>query len=392
MVCYRCDSKTQIKVAAILSSIFGVIMIGIIVGSIARIVNSSPISPSSLVLYSLIIIFLIAGILHPREFKCLIPGLLYFISLPSAFILLNIYSLTNLNNISWGTREIAKTQTENGTTHFIEHETQGVLAKYYAKLFGSAKRMNQDFALNSIFAKLEQIDQHLVGLSSKKAEHLENDEEKVKLTPTEQTIENKPSKKVDWIEHECLQESKLDSLNDTETKFFNSLISKYLYPLNEPKSKQEQIASDLKLLRDKCCFLFFMLNSLWIMLLFALQLLKEKLRDKIYFSITLDAEFPSKYEPVSFLFVMLFVVVLFVQFFGMLYHRAITFMQLVRKTSLKGSPSRKVGANSSSISSSSNGRLNQNENLGFDMNDELHNEKAVDCPGKDSNSDVILAV
>ena len=106
VVCFKCKSDIQIQVAAVLSSLLGVVMIGILVGSVARIFNQSPINPSSLILYSLIGIFLIAGVLHPREFKCLFPGVLYFISLPAAFVLLNIYSLTNLNNISWGTREI----------------------------------------------------------------------------------------------------------------------------------------------------------------------------------------------------------------------------------------------------------------------------------------------
>ncbi len=46
-------------------------------------------------------------------------------------------------------------------------------------------------------------------------------------------------------------------------------------------------------------------------------------------------EKPTKYEPVSFIYVILFLVVLLVQFAAMLVHRTITFMQLIRKTSLR---------------------------------------------------------
>ena len=45
-----------------------------------------------------------------KEFTCLIPGLLYFIAIPSMSMLLFLYSIGNLHNVSWGTRE---TKTDN---------------------------------------------------------------------------------------------------------------------------------------------------------------------------------------------------------------------------------------------------------------------------------------
>ena len=49
--------------------------------------------------------FLLAGIFHPKEFFCLLHGLLYFILIPSMSIILMFYALGNLQNVSWGTRE-----------------------------------------------------------------------------------------------------------------------------------------------------------------------------------------------------------------------------------------------------------------------------------------------
>ena len=54
-------------------------------------------------------IFTLAGFLHPEEFMCLVPGILYFLCIPSGFILLFIYSMVNMNVVSWGTREIPQT-------------------------------------------------------------------------------------------------------------------------------------------------------------------------------------------------------------------------------------------------------------------------------------------
>lgn len=53
-------------------------------------------------------IFIICAILHPQEFLDLIPGLLYYITIPSGYLLLMIYSMVNMNIVSWGTRETTK--------------------------------------------------------------------------------------------------------------------------------------------------------------------------------------------------------------------------------------------------------------------------------------------
>ena len=54
-------------------------------------------------------VFVVCGLLHPREFLDLIPGLLYYITIPSGYLLLIIYSMFNMNIVSWGTRETTKT-------------------------------------------------------------------------------------------------------------------------------------------------------------------------------------------------------------------------------------------------------------------------------------------
>ena len=43
--------------------------------------------------------FLTAAILHPLEFTCIIPGILYFLAIPCMYMLLPIYSVCNLNTV-----------------------------------------------------------------------------------------------------------------------------------------------------------------------------------------------------------------------------------------------------------------------------------------------------
>ncbi|XP_078667033.1 uncharacterized protein LOC144908936 isoform X2 [Branchiostoma floridae x Branchiostoma belcheri] len=53
-------------------------------------------------------LYVITALLHPSEFMTLIYGFVYLLSLPSGYILLIIYSVCNMTDRSWGTRE-AKT-------------------------------------------------------------------------------------------------------------------------------------------------------------------------------------------------------------------------------------------------------------------------------------------
>lgn len=93
-------------VAAIISTAYGLVMIAVITGIAINIVQDSWLSPSAifLLLYSLHI--LIAGFLHPTEIVCVFYSVIYYVTLPSMYVILIIYSLFNLNDITWGTREL----------------------------------------------------------------------------------------------------------------------------------------------------------------------------------------------------------------------------------------------------------------------------------------------
>ena len=45
--------------------------------------------------------------LYISEFGCLPYGLIYYVTIPSMYLLLVIFSIYNLNDVSWGTREVA---------------------------------------------------------------------------------------------------------------------------------------------------------------------------------------------------------------------------------------------------------------------------------------------
>ena len=110
LICFHTTTDFQIRAAAFLSAVYAIIMMSVVVGTTIQIAEDSWTSPNAVFLMLLFSIFFIAACMHPQEFWCIVPGLLYFICIPSGYLFLLIYSLCNLNIVSWGTREAPKTK------------------------------------------------------------------------------------------------------------------------------------------------------------------------------------------------------------------------------------------------------------------------------------------
>lgn len=102
----------QLLVAQILSTAYAMIMMAVIVGTALQLGEDGIGSPSAIFLISLSSSFFIAACLHPQEFWCIVPGIIYLLSIPSMYLLLILYSIINLNNVTWGTREVQVKKTK----------------------------------------------------------------------------------------------------------------------------------------------------------------------------------------------------------------------------------------------------------------------------------------
>lgn len=185
---------------------------------------------------------------------------------------------------------------------------QNSLAAIYAKANGSRKRIGQSYVSNNYYGKEDTIYQ------SKPRNELIN-----------------PA----WIEVPYLNECELDFLDPQETEFFRDCIDRYLHPLVEDKNYQAKVARDLKALRNNACFAFFMINALWMVIIFHLQLVQYKVRDYIYVPIPRLNYEPLRFEPLGFTFLIFFASILIVQFISMLWHRYGTVLHLLASTDLK---------------------------------------------------------
>lgn len=92
-------------IAQLLSTFYAIVMMAVLVGIILQLSQDGIASPSGIFLVMTALSFIIAAMLHPQEFWCLPTGVIYYLTVPSMYLLLIIYSVCNLNNVSWGTRE-----------------------------------------------------------------------------------------------------------------------------------------------------------------------------------------------------------------------------------------------------------------------------------------------
>ncbi|XP_073706289.1 chitin synthase chs-2-like [Garra rufa] len=106
ILCFKLKSDTQIKIAAIMSILYAFLMAGTLLSIIGDLVKQKTfLTPSGLFLIGMGALYLITAALHPQELSLVIYGLLYFLCIPSGYLLLVIYSIVNMNNVTWGTRE-----------------------------------------------------------------------------------------------------------------------------------------------------------------------------------------------------------------------------------------------------------------------------------------------
>jgi hypothetical protein len=107
----------------ILGAIYALTMIAVLVLTIIQIRTDSFHSPTFIIFMSVCIVFTIAALLHPRDFKMsasFAPAIIYYMCGPMMHMLLPLYSLINMNVVSWGTRENTKSDQHISTTNQLD--------------------------------------------------------------------------------------------------------------------------------------------------------------------------------------------------------------------------------------------------------------------------------
>ncbi|XP_060077330.1 uncharacterized protein LOC132556893 [Ylistrum balloti] len=384
-MCFWVKTKYQLLAAQLLSAAYVFIMMVVFVGCIVTAVKENPFHPSVIFLASLVIIFVISACFHPQEFSCIIFGALYFVCVPMGFLLLVIYSLCNMHNISWGTREVPKKKTkqeieeeERIKKEKEEKKKQGFLARFMPKLqFQDMFKVINDLqmtkkkedettemlkAMNRNFEALLKLQQNngnmpapnvpgaseaptaiiSQGPPSILKKGVKFEEKVISNEIPEDTGKPEKTDRDDmecphWVDVEQLGRGPILRMNNAEEEFWKGFIRKYLYPLDADKQKQKETAARLIELRNSVCAGMAIVNLLWIAINFMFQLRKPAVISFPVPSNLDDGEVNVnnlEIDALGMMFVIFYVLILVIQFIGMLMHRWGTFLHLIAITDI----------------------------------------------------------
>lgn len=131
-------NELKITAAAIISVIYALVMVAVVTGVAINIVEDGWLAPTSLFLLTVVAQIVVSSLLHPTELMCLPCGVAYYITLPSMYLILIMYALCNLNDVTWGTRDFqaGKTSAVTTLTHtlLIYFQTRHCCYSYYTGL------------------------------------------------------------------------------------------------------------------------------------------------------------------------------------------------------------------------------------------------------------------
>ncbi|XP_055344655.1 chitin synthase chs-2-like [Paramacrobiotus metropolitanus] len=416
--CFIGNVKIQLLFAKVLSGAYAMLMMAVAVGTAIQIKDDGIASPGTIFMIALVGTFFLAACLHPQEFLCIVHGLEYFLAIPAMYLLLMIYSLTNLNIVTWGTREVLNGESDAVTND--KPQKTNLIFNWWRKkqnpgqvpeqedgnvVFGCGNLCKFMFCMHQkpesektqvlcqgieeLKMKMEQIDRRLrVEMEPHfipDYRNLNTMERNLRMNfPRNQPpvpMNNGNPLHPSWLDERSLRLADCDYLTANETLFWKDLIIRYLHPLDYDGEQRVRVSRELKALRNKVALGFFMINSLFVLIVFLLQLRKDELhivwpigfrQNQTWvnctsvFGMAKGMADPAMYgllasltknlsalpvpvettlcpktelvylklEPIGVVFVFFFLLILVIQFIAMLFHRFGTISHILASTEL----------------------------------------------------------
>ncbi|XP_064173373.1 chitin synthase chs-2-like [Anguilla rostrata] len=318
-LCFKLKSDTQITIAAVMSVLYAFLMLATLLSVVGYlIVLKTFLTPSGIFVIFIVLMYFIAALLHPQETQLLVYGLVYAISIPSGYLLLPIYSMVNMYNVSWGTRE-------SGSSKPKDEATQ--TSRKHVKFDKTCKCCCWNVTC--------QIDKDEIVLTQKAIEAHSPTIFELEELPDKEDWEEKSSE-LNWMRQLSEKSTEIplieDILDHDEELFWINLQERYLKPIDEDKEKQKQISEDLKDLRNKVTFVFFICNALWIVATFFLQKIGIAVSIEIPTQLPNGTVLPNQkiyIDPIGLMFLLGFATLLIIQFVGMIWHRIQTLIHYI---------------------------------------------------------------
>ncbi|KAH3754146.1 chitin synthase chs-2-like [Dreissena polymorpha] len=367
LLCFVAKSETQLAYAAILSTVYSLVMMLVIVGLIKQAAENGFCSVINIFLCFVAGVIIISALIHPQEFWCIFHGFLYFLAIPSMSMLLMLYSIGNLHVVSWGTREDPKPAADQKPGESVKTlpQKKGAMQEWLDKIGFAEGREGKSgymFAFGNLFKcmccpqetpdtvdiKLSAVLERLDDLEAKivdppAADHKTNGNESAasylfkdaKERNTDDNSNREQHGPGQWTQDPDFQKSITKILPPEEETFWRELIVTYLLPMKPDKKQQEETQKKLIELRNKVCLFFLLVNALFVTIVFSLQQVNADSGGNISIQLTCAAgSRGASIEPISIAFTAVFGVLLAIQFLCMCIHRMSTFLEILSITDI----------------------------------------------------------
>uniref|UniRef100_UPI00358DDBF1 chitin synthase chs-2-like n=1 Tax=Myxine glutinosa TaxID=7769 RepID=UPI00358DDBF1 len=333
LICFKTKESIQINVALVLTVFYCIFTLISILIIAAEMSEDGPATLMGIFFLTLVLIHVGAALCHPQEFFCIIHGFVYAICSPSGYLLLLIYSLVNMNNVAWGTREskapdvstevieneekideskwslegrLCAHQPKTPTTDRVEHtqeEYQTLLVKYQQlkekveTLVKTSRNIaveyedepfleDNDFPegyadLKEKYDKLMKLGGELEKVFEDVNEYFTDIATMNKGQGVSRTYSHRnPTSRRHAVTVETLHQHFNEEVEEElqgEMNFWNIFIKRYLEPLNKDTKRKEHIRKELISLRNKATFLYIFINCLWVFATLVLEILGSTL-------------------------------------------------------------------------------------------------------------------
>ncbi|KAH3803412.1 chitin synthase chs-2-like isoform X2 [Dreissena polymorpha] len=370
ILCFVAKSDTQLAFAAILSTVYSLVMMLVIVGLIKQAAENGFCSVTTVFICFVAGVFIISAFMHPQEFWCIAHGFLYFLAIPSMSMLLMLYSIGNLHVVSWGTRESPKPTTAKKTDKSVKTPPlkKGAVQEWLEKIgmadtegksgymfaFGNLFRCmccpqeTPDIGEMKLSVILERLDDLEAKLVDPLADNMTTENESrghVTFSEPSDLFEGANNKNADdvsnrtprpprhWTQDPYFRDSIPESIPLPEVEFWRELIDTYLFPMVGDLKQQEKTQAELIQLRNKVSLFFLLVNALFVTIVFSLQQVNADSGGNISIKLPCATGIrEASIEPISIAFTAVFGVLLAIQFVCMLIHRISTFLQILSIT------------------------------------------------------------
>ncbi|XP_052079460.1 chitin synthase chs-2-like isoform X2 [Mytilus californianus] len=326
LMCLYTSTERQLQMAAILSCIYVIVMVVVMIGVVRDAIVEGLCSTTTIFIMFVAGVFVISAILHPKEILCLLPGILYFLAIPSMSMLMFLYSIGNLHVTSWGTRDTnTKKESDNKSKTEKINEKEATehlcsIGKFVCCAMSTSKDHTTDKRSNK--------DQDQIEANNEKSTI--NDERQEKID-----VEDDDSQDKDMTRF-TVDES-VPNISKKETTFWEEKIESYLKPHDKMDrftiAREKKLKTELVELRNSVCLFVYLLNAILVTVMFGLTQVNA-------FKNSLTAGFDCGGEnisivPIAILFSAVFGILLLIQFLCMLYHRFSTLVHITANTDLR---------------------------------------------------------